>query len=104
MLADKGRRRVRDLKEYTRAVDFGEKAHGLKSSDFRPCTLLGAIHIETGSCQRGAEWYRKAEERGASKDVIDHEIQLILSAAPADERAEIKKVLKRYDSLRYAHL
>ena len=68
---------------------------------FRPCTLLGAVHIEMGDIVIGAEWYEKAEARGANREMIDRELASILRAAPQDQGVQFKTALKGYDASRY---
>jgi hypothetical protein len=92
---------LRDLSRLHDAVRFGEEAHFLTPEDFRPCTLLGAVHIEMGAHDTGAEWYEKAEARGASRNLIDQELQSILNAAAPKERNQIIKALKARDASRY---
>lgn len=92
---------LRDLRRYIEAVQFGSEAHLLTPKDFRPCTLLGAVHIERGEIMTGAEWYEKAEARGAKREMIDRELETILSASPQDQRVQIKKALKGYDASRF---
>ncbi len=91
----------RDLRNFEDTVRFGAEAHALTPEDFRPCTLLGAVHIEMGAYATGAEWYEKAEARGASRNLIDRELQSILNAAAPDERKKIRKTLKAFDASRY---
>ena len=69
--------------------------------DFRPCTLLGALHIEMGNYQLGHEWYAKAHERGASKQAIDQELRGIFQRADKAKREEIKAFLLGQDPVRY---
>ncbi|MBK6999493.1 MAG: hypothetical protein IPH35_05850 [Rhodoferax sp.] len=69
--------------------------------DFRPCTLLGAVNMEMGNYGIGQEWYRKAEDRGATRDVIDHELRVIFRRADKTKRAEIKAFLLGEDPVRY---
>lgn len=38
----------------------------------RTCTLLGAVHIELGDLISGHEWFKKAEQLGAAKALVDH--------------------------------
>lgn len=95
---------LRDLGRREDAVAFGTEAHALTQTDFRPCTLLGAVHIEMGDYGTGAVWYEKAEARGASQDVIDRELQSILQAASQHERSQIRNALKAYNTARYGRL
>ncbi len=95
---------LRDLGRREDAVAFGTEAHALTEKDFRPCTLLGAVYVEMGDYGEGAAWYEKAEARGASKNVIDRELQSILQAASQQERTQIRKALKAYNTARYGGL
>lgn len=52
---------MRDLRRLDEAKALASEAHQLTSSDYRPCTLLGAVHIELGELPTGHEWYAKAE-------------------------------------------
>jgi len=92
---------LRDLRQRAEAVQFGSEAHLLTPGDFRPCTLLGAVHIEMGDIVIGAEWYEKAEARGATREMIDRDLASILRAAPQDRRVQFKTALKEYDASRY---
>lgn len=53
-----------------------------------------AVHIEMGDIVIGAEWYEKAEVRGAKREMIDRELGSILRAAPQDQRVQFKTALK----------
>lgn len=92
---------MRDLDRIDEALAFGAQAHALAPRDFRPCTLLGAVNIEIGSLTVGLEWYRKAEERGASERSINFDLRGILLRADEAKRAEIKAFLLREDPARY---
>lgn len=94
----------RDLRRYDEAKLSGGEAHNLKPSDFRPCTLLGAVHLEMGDYTAGADWYAKAEALGATQAVIDRELQSILGAASPEERKRLKIVLKSLYPHRYSWL
>jgi len=95
---------LRDLGRHEDAVAFGIEAHALTETDFRPCTLLGAVHIEMGDYSMGAAWYEKAEARGASKNAVDRELRSILQAASQHERHEIRNALKAYNTARYGRI
>lgn len=95
---------LRDLRRLQDSARFGKEAHSLTPKDFRPCTLLGAVNIEMRAYGTGAEWYEKAEALGASRNVIDRELQSILNAAPQEERNQIKNALKARNGLRYEGL
>jgi hypothetical protein len=94
----------RDLRQLPAAIQFGMEAHILTPEDFRPCTLLGAVHIQKGTHVTGLKWYEKAEARGASRQSIDRELQLIVNAASPEERKSIIKALKTHDSSRFRWL
>ncbi|HOE40849.1 MAG TPA: hypothetical protein PLB25_04355 [Rhodoferax sp.] len=92
---------MRDLGQHGPALQLGQRAHALMPKDFRPCTLLGALHIEMGNYQLGQEWYAKAQERGASKQAIDQELRGIFQRADKSNREEIKAFLLGQDPVRY---
>ena len=46
----------RDLRRLDEAKALGLSAHHLTPNDFRPCTLLGAVHIEQGDLAPGHGW------------------------------------------------
>jgi hypothetical protein len=62
---------MRDLRRPSEAIQMGETAHSLMPRDYRPCTLLGAVHMEQREFERGHAWYEKARERGAPEESID---------------------------------
>lgn len=91
----------RDLRQFGDAIRNGSEAHGLTPDDFRPCTLLGAVHIEMGDYAEGAAWYDKAEARGAGRDLIDREIRAILEVAKPEDRTTIRAALKAHNPTRF---
>ena len=93
---------MRDLHRWEDALCLGEKAHVLKANDYRPCTLLGAIHMETGSYSLGQEWYAKAVERGATVDSVDQDLRNIFYRADKAKQAEMREFLLRENAVRYA--
>lgn len=93
---------MRDLKRWDEALRFGEKAHSIRPNDFRPCTLLGAIHMETGNYTLSQEWYAKAVERGATVDSVDQELRNIFFRADKAKQAEMREFLLSEDSARYS--
>lgn len=95
---------LRDLKRWDEALQLGELAHSLQHQDYRPCTLLGAIYMETGSYALGKEWYDKAIKRGATIDMVDREICMILARLPKEQRTKLEKFLLDEDSIRFAGL
>ena len=92
---------MRDLGKTEEAKRLGEKAHALMQKDFRPCTLLGAIHMETGDLEVGREWYQKAIERGATHDSVDKELRRIFSRADKAIKERISAFLLLEDDVRY---
>jgi hypothetical protein len=93
---------MRDLRRWEEGLRLGERAHAIRPMDYRPCTLLGAIHMETGNYSLGQEWYEKAHARGASLDVIDHELRNIFFRADAAQQSEMRTFLLREDPIRFA--
>lgn len=92
---------MRDLGRRPEALQLGEQAHELQPQDFRPCTLLGAVHMELGNFDSGREWYAKAAERGASEHSIDTELRSIFQRADKASRAAMKAFLLAEDPKRY---
>lgn len=94
----------RDLGRLAEAQAMGEKAHALQPENFRPCTLLGAVHIQQRNYELGDEWYRKAEARGASSGSIKAEIQALLKGMTGKQREAAIHELCRIDPERYGWL
>jgi len=95
---------LRDLGQHNEALKLGEEAHALLQDNFRPCTLLGALNIELGNIDLGHDWYRKAEERGASVDNIDSELRSLIARMSPEKREEVIVQLLKIDSTRYGWL
>lgn len=95
---------MRDLGRYSEALKMGEEAHALLPDNFRPCTLLGAIHMEMGEIGIAHEWFRKAEERGATPDSIESELRSLLARMTTEKREEAIGELLRTDPVRYRWL
>lgn len=93
---------MRDLQRWEEALRLGEKANALKANDYRPCTLLGAIHMETGNYSLGQEWYAKAVERGATVDSVDQDLRNIFHRADQARKAAMREFLLREDAVRYS--
>lgn len=95
---------LRDVGRLEEAQRMGEEAHDLLPTDFRPCTLLGAIHIQQGNYGQGHEWYRKAEERGAKSDSIESEIRALIRNMSWEKQRSAREELRRIDPDRYGNL
>lgn len=93
---------LRDLGQHNKAFQLGLQAHQLQPKNFQPCTLLGALSMELGNLTEGHEWYRKAEERGASQRSIDTELKTILLRADKTQRKKMKEFLLADDPSRYS--
>lgn len=93
---------LRDLGRHSEALQMGEQAHALQPRNFRPCTLLGALHIELGHYVEGQEWFLKAEQRGATRDGTDAELRGIILRVKDEEREALCNFLQQQDRLRYA--
>jgi hypothetical protein len=92
----------RDLKEWEEALCLGEQAHQLTPKDFRPCTLLGAVNMETGHYDLGRSWYAKAVERGFNEESVDDEFRHILfRRIENSERETLRNYLLTIDPERY---
>ncbi len=95
---------MRDLGRRPEALQAGEKAHELQPSDYRPCTLLGAVHMEMHEFQRGHEWYERARVRGAPEQGIDSELRRIFQQMDSSGREAMKRFLLADDAQRYRWL
>ena len=93
---------MRDLRRLDEAKRLASEAHELNLSDYRPCTLLGAVHIELGDLPAGHEWYAKAETLGASRQAIDQELRGLLRRSPLEERQRLYAFLLRQDPERFS--
>jgi regulator of protease activity HflC (stomatin/prohibitin superfamily) len=91
----------RDLGHSDEALRLGEKAHHLRDDDYRPCTLLGAVHMESGNYNLGKEWYSKAVERGATLDAVDQDLRNIFRRADGAKREEMRRFLISEDPILY---
>lgn len=95
---------LRALDRQAEAKAMGEEAHALVPNDYRPCTLLGAINIELGELIKGHEWFVKAEQRGAPRMAVDHDIRTLLVRIPDAERDLFRAFLLDQDPERFAWL
>lgn len=92
---------MRDMGQLDDARELGEQGHEHKPQDFRPCTLLGAVHMELGNFGEAHDWYAKAKERGANERTIDAELRSIFQRADQTKREAIKAFLLSEDPNRY---
>jgi tetratricopeptide (TPR) repeat protein len=95
---------LRDLNRRPEAIQMGEKAHSLMPRDYRPCTLLGAVHMEQREFERANAWYEKARARGAPEHSIDSELRSIFQRLDLDGREAMKRFLLATDPYRYRWL
>ena len=95
---------MRDLGRQAEAIQMGETAHTLTPQDYRPCTLLGAVHMELRHFESGHEWYEKARELGAPEQGIDSELRSIFQQLDPAGREAMKSFLLAEDSHRYSWL
>ncbi|NJD07417.1 MAG: hypothetical protein FIA97_13100 [Methylococcaceae bacterium] len=93
---------MRDLNQWEEGLRLGEKAHFFRPDDYRPCTLLGAIHMETGNFKLGSEWYGKAVERGATTDSVDQDLRNIFFRADQVKQDQMREFLLNEDPIRYS--
>ena len=92
---------LRDLRRRSEALQLGEQAHALQPQNFRPCTLLGALHMESGNFAEGQVWYARAEERGAKRQSIDSELRSIFQRASKEQKEQLRAFLLADDPVRY---
>lgn len=95
---------MRDLDRHEQAIALGTEAHTLQPDNYRPCTLLGALHMELRHFDLGHAWYMKAEQRGAKSQGIDDELRSIYRQADKAGKAAMKTFLLQQDPARYAWL
>lgn len=93
---------MRDLERWDDALRLGQEAHALTPKDYRPCTLLGAVYMETSHYDLGRLWYAKAVERGANEQDVDNDLHKIYKRANRDKKAALSAFLIRLDPQRYA--
>ncbi|EIM64527.1 tetratricopeptide repeat protein [Desulfobacter postgatei] len=92
----------RDLGKWSEALSLGEEAHKLTPKDFWPCTLLGAVNMETGNFSAGQLWYEKAVERGYREDSVDNELRAIFMRAETSQKKALRVHLLGIDPKRYS--
>lgn len=94
----------RDLHKYKVAIEHALKAHHITPENYRPCTLLGAIYMETHQYTLGHEWYEKASKRGATDQSINADLKSILSKMDKVKRNEMIDHLLKLDPHTYSWL
>lgn len=95
---------LKAVARHTEAIALAEDAHALMPDDYRPCTLLGAIHIELGEYDVGLDWFEEAERLGAIKGAADHDIRALLARMPHAERNRAAGLLIEQDPERFSWL
>lgn len=95
---------MRDLSKFQEGINLAEQAHNLSPNDYRPCTLLGALHFEICEYEQGHEWFDMAEELGAPEKNADAEIKAIYHKADETGKEKLKTYLLSQDPIRYAWL
>lgn len=93
---------LRDMGRHAEAMHAAMAGHSADNCSFHPCTLLGALHYEIGNRSEGDAWFAKAVERGASNEVVDHELQIIWRRSNKAQRAGMRAHLLALDPHRYA--
>ena len=95
---------LRDQRKYEEALHVGMQAHNFDAKSFHPCTLVGAIHFETGDFALGEKWFAMAVQRGATLDAVDSEVRAILGRLDHIRRSILIDHLLKVDPVRYAWL
>lgn len=95
---------MRDMGQRSEAIQMGETAHRLMPKDYRPCTLLGAVHMELCNFESGRKWYEEARKRGAPEQSIDSELRSIYQQMDSAGREAMKCFLLAEDPHRYRWL
>lgn len=95
---------LRDEREWAEAKICALKAMHFQSEDYRPFTLMGAIHYDCKEYSEGDFWFEEASVRGAPADEIDGEIKRILRRLKKEEREQVIVHLMQKDSSRYSWL
>ena len=92
----------RDLDKLDEALNLGKQSHEFTPQDFRPCTLIGALYIETGHYDLGQSWFKKAVERGYSEKLVDNELRSIFMRAEESKQEALRAHLLSVDPERYS--
>lgn len=94
----------RDLSNVKIAIENAFKAHKLTPDNYRPCTLLGAIYMETDQYTLGHEWYEKASKRGATNQSINADLKSIIVKMDKAKRKEMVEYLLKLNPYTYTWL
>ena len=92
----------RDMGQYENAIALGLKAHQTTPDNFRPCTLLGAIHMELGNFGEGNDWYQQAIERGFTERDMDEDLKKIFRKADKEHQESMRAFLLSQDPYRFS--
>lgn len=92
----------RDVGSSKEALELAHQGHEKNPSDYRPCTLLGALYIECGQYAEGTKWFDKAESLGAPRNSTDRELRAIYQKASKEEKERLKEYLLKLDPKRYS--
>lgn len=95
---------MRDLRHFGDAQSLALKAHELAPDDYRPCTLLGAVHMELGNFGLAQQWFSTAEDLGASMPSIEREIQTLILRCSIQDQNRIRAELLAWDPERFSGL
>lgn len=93
---------MRDLERLGDALRLGMEAHTFTPDSYRPCTLLGAVHMESGEYTLGQEWYAKAVERGAKVEDVDQDLRSVFFRATPAKQLEMSQFLLGANPVRFA--
>ena len=94
----------RDLNDVKIAIENAFKAHKLTPDNYRPCTLLGAIYMETHQYTLGHEWYEKASKLGATNQSINADLKSIIVKMDKAKRKEMVEYLLKLNPQAYEWL
>lgn len=92
----------RDLSDLSEATRCAHAALEHNPDNFRTYNLLGAISYQRGNPKKGDEYFAKAIELGANREVQDSSIRSSLSAAEEISRKEVAQYLLQKDPERYS--
>jgi hypothetical protein len=95
---------MRDLRRLADAQSLAFEAHELAPDDYRPCTLLGAVHMEMGNFGLAQQWFSTAEDLGAPMHSIEREIQTLISRCSIQDQRRIRSELLAWDPERFSGL